>query len=179
MKRILLGCALLATLTAFFTLTAPERGNAQGIKATIVFEDFDVDTVGSFTFCDTSDPPGLGAVCTTGTDANDGWMRVPPGVKEVNINVDNCRVLTSGVASCRVTVEGRYEIEGSTGVAKLFKTSTLIGPLDFFDVANDGVTVRIVEGVDELRVGLSIEGGTDEDGASADDLITVVLDFFS
>ena len=175
MKKTLFALALAALLSL-----AP-GSKAQNIQAAIVFQNYDLDSVGAYVYCDTANPisPSLGSQCATGTDPNDGWMNVPPGTKEVNLNVDAC-VLLAGTDSCRLTVEGRYEIQGSTRTNPLYVTNDIIAPIDVLSGATPGgIIVRLVEGVDQIRLGLQIAGTGDDGGDVTPEDITVVIDFFS
>lgn len=151
----------LALVGALWLVLAASSG--AGPNTSIIFDAFDVDAV-TFVYCDTSAPQGL--TCATGAADDDGWLRVRGlGAKLVVIRPD---AIALGAGTVQFTIEGRTQ--DSTGA---YATMDLIAPIDFA-AAQAGKPVAIVELVDEIRVGVRINGA--DDGDAVDDSITVHVD---
>lgn len=140
-----------------------------GVRPVKVFSAFDVDST-SFVYCVPAAPVQFVACNTAGagTDAGDGWIGVRGmSEKAVIIRVDAI-ALTAG--SIDFTIEGRWLDSAGTRA-----TATLIVPISKTAVAA-GQPVRIPENVEEIRVGVRINGTDDGDGVP--DSVTVHVDAF-
>lgn len=127
-------------------------------NTSILFDAFN-PTAGTFVYCDIAAPQGL--PCTTGAAAGDGWLRVVGlGNMVVVIRPDTVS-LTAG--SIQFTIEGRFQDRAGN-----WATMVLIAPIDFA-AAQAGHPVALFENVEEIRVGVRINGTDD----AVDDSVTV------
>lgn len=134
---------------------------ADSSPATIeLFSAFDVDS-GSFVY-----NVDCGAACNA-----DGYLVVTGrDAKSITVRVDAI-ALTAG--SIEFQIEGRTQIGVSS--PPVFHTFTIF--TDNRDVVADGTLVPIVEDrVDEIRVGLRVNGT--DDGDAADESVSVIFDGF-
>lgn len=141
-----------------------------GPKTVSILSDFDVDS-GMFVYCDVSTPvPRI--TCETGMGDDDGYIRVVgDGDKEVIILVTQLALASGNI---EFQVEGRTQLKDGS-----FVKFNIVPGIDK-DVASDlGQFIRIPEVMDEIRVGVRIEGTDDvpDTGATAEK-VTVVYDAF-
>ncbi len=151
------------TIGAIVLLVALVGALPAGRSTVRLFDAFDV-AAGTFVYCDSTSPP-TGVTCATGAATDDGWVTGIRGMdaKVVIVRPDTVD-LTSG--SIQVTIEGRVsDASGS------YATMDLVAPVDFA-AAQAGVIIQIIENVEQLRVGLRING---VDNANADS-VTVHFD---
>ncbi|MGH7166371.1 MAG: hypothetical protein ACREIS_12700, partial [Nitrospiraceae bacterium] len=142
--------ALLALLLAIAAGLAAQPG----VRPVKVFGAYDIDSL-VYVYCVPAVPVPFVACDTggTGVGADDGWIGVRGmSEKEVIIRVDAI-VLTAG--SIDFTIEGRWLDSSGTRA-----TATLIAPISKTAVAA-GQPVRIPENIEEIRVGVRINGTDD------------------
>lgn len=156
-----------------FILIASALAAQPGVRPVKVFSAFDVDAT-TFVYCVPAVPVAFVA-CNTlgaGADAGDGWVGVR-GVseKEVIIRVDAISLAVPGVDSLDFTIEGRWLDSSGTRA-----TATLIVPISKTAVAA-GQPVRIPENIEEIRVGVRINGA-DDGGDAVVESVTVHVDAF-
>lgn len=147
-------------LLATFLMASPFL--RAGPNTYLLFDAFN-PSAGTFVYCDSGSPP-TGVTCSTGAAAGDGWIGVRGLDKKLVIIRPDTVSLTSG--SIQATIEGR--IEDSDGN---WSTMTLIAPIDYA-AAQSGQPVSVVENVEQIRVGLRINGTDD----GVDDSVTVHFD---
>lgn len=151
-------------------LTAVGLSAQPGVRPVKVFSAFDVDAV-TFVYCVPTAPVAFVACNTAGAgaDAGDGWVGVRGmSEKEVIIRVD---AIMLAAGSLDFTIEGRWLDSAGTRA-----TATLIAPISKTAVAA-GQPVRIPENVEEIRVGVRINGA-DDGGDAVVESITVHVDAF-
>ncbi|MGH9365257.1 MAG: hypothetical protein ACRD1B_08350, partial [Thermoanaerobaculia bacterium] len=134
---------------------------------------YDIDSL-VYVYCVPAVPVPFVACDTggTGVGADDGWIGVRGmSEKAVIIRVDAIELGAPGVDSIDFTIEGRW-LDSSGTLA----TATLIAPISKIAVA-EGQPVRIPENIEEIRVGVRING-TDDGGDAVVESITVHVDAF-
>lgn len=159
MKRFT--CLAFLTFLAYVLLTAWSMSVA-GPNTYVMFTAYN-PAAGTFVYCDSASPPS-GVTCVSGAGADDGWRGVRGlGNKSVIIRPDTVS-LTSG--TIQFTVEGRIADRAGN-----FASMDLVAPIDFAAAAA-GLSVLIVENVEQIRVGVRINGTDD----GVPDSITVHFD---
>ncbi len=144
MKKISVSCLILAAILDLGLALASSRTK-------IMFDAFDV-AAGTFVYCDVASPP-TGVTCTTGAAADDGWLQVRGmDAKRIIIRPD---IVSLAAGTIEVTIEAR-----TTDSDGNFATETSIAPINYA-AAQAGQGVRIVENVEQIRVGLRINGADD------------------
>lgn len=158
---------------ALLILATPALMAQPGVRPVKVFDAFDVDDV-TFVYCVPSAPVPFVACDTLGAGDgdDDGWIGVRGmSEKEIIVRVDAIELDDPGVESLQFTIEGRWVDSSGTRA-----TATLIAPIDKLVVAA-GQTVRIPENVEEIRVGVRING-LDDGGDAVVESVTVHVDAF-
>lgn len=139
MKKLLLAFALLL-------LPFQVTGQIQE-STTLIFNNFALDATAAL-YCDTGNIPTGMSACASGTAAGDGWITVSKDrIPLVMILIDQLNV-TGGLD---FVIEGRINAETAVAIYSVNHTAT-----------TDSEFVRVVEEVEQIRVGISI--GTSDDG---------------
>jgi hypothetical protein len=149
--------AAIAWAMMIFGAVPTETVHAQpGVRPVRVFNAFDVDAT-TFVYCVPATPVAFVACDTlgAGAGADDGWVNVRGmSIREAVLRID-AMALTAG--TIEFTVEGRW-----TDAAGTKATATLISPIDKA-AAGPGQVVVIAENVEEMRIGVRIDGTDDAD----------------